>query len=205
MPNKPSSSVKSTLADIVSTLKTSIPKKDQSQTAQNFTVVKRNGSIVPFRKERIFRAIEAAFRDTKKIVKETALSKEVAAMVEKVTDSVVDQLIIEAAKGASLTVEGIQDIVEVCLMKTGHHDVARDYIVYRDQHKALREDSPENLRIERKDGSFSALQPNEDRLCDRGGLPPHKTSRRALYSRNRRCGQPAHAKSRGACRCARQG
>ena len=34
---------------------------------QQFTVVKRNGSIVPFRRERIFRALDAAFRDTRKI------------------------------------------------------------------------------------------------------------------------------------------
>ena len=32
-----------------------------------YTVVKRNGTLVPFRRDRILRAIEAAFRDTKKI------------------------------------------------------------------------------------------------------------------------------------------
>ena len=37
---------------------------------QEVTVVKRNGAIVPFRRERIFRALEAAFRDTKKIEKD---------------------------------------------------------------------------------------------------------------------------------------
>ncbi len=64
-----------------------------------------------------------------------------------------------ASKGASLTVEGIQDSVEVCLMKAGHHDVARDYIIYRDQHKALREDSPLNLKIVRSDGSIVRFNP----------------------------------------------
>ena len=39
------------------------------------------------------------------------------------------------------------------LMKNGYHDVARDYIVYRDQHKAARESHPTNIRLYRKDGS----------------------------------------------------
>ncbi|MBM3208188.1 MAG: ribonucleoside-diphosphate reductase subunit alpha, partial [Chlamydiae bacterium] len=58
-----------------------------------------------------------------------------------------------------LTVEGIQDMVEVSLMKQGHHDVARDYIIYRDSHKALREDSPQNLKIERSDGNVVRFNP----------------------------------------------
>jgi transcriptional regulator NrdR family protein len=48
---------------------------------QRFTVVKRNGSIVPFRKERISHAIEAAFRDTKKIEKETPFTPELAKII----------------------------------------------------------------------------------------------------------------------------
>ena len=51
-------------------------KKEQNimDKMQRFTVVKRNGSIVPFRKERISHAIEAAFRDTKQIAKEPPAS-----------------------------------------------------------------------------------------------------------------------------------
>ena len=79
--------------------------------------------------------------------------------VEQITDLVISDLHVLASKGASLTVEGIQDIVEVCLMKAGHHDVARDYIIYRDQHKALREDSPLNLKIVRSDGSIVRFNP----------------------------------------------
>ncbi|MBS0604584.1 MAG: ribonucleoside-diphosphate reductase subunit alpha [Verrucomicrobia bacterium] len=126
---------------------------------QRFTVVKRNGSIVPFRRERISHAIEAAFRDTKKVPKETPLDPELAKLAEQITDMVIIDLYAIASKGASLTVEGIQDQVEVCLMKAGHHDIARDYIIYRDQHKALREDSPLNLKIVRSDGSIVRFNP----------------------------------------------
>ncbi len=143
-------------AEISSALKREANIMDKMQ---RFTVVKRNGSLVPFRRERIFRAIEAAFRDTKKVFKDHPLPQELLQTVEQITDLVITDLFALASKGASLTVEGIQDQVEVCLMKAGHHDLARDYIIYRDQHKALREDSPQNLKIVRDDGSIVRFNP----------------------------------------------
>lgn len=113
-----------------------------------YTVVKRNGTLVPFRRDRILHAIESAFRDTKK---SEALDTDQLQSANQVTDLVVKQLLTLASKGACLTVEGIQDVVEVTLMKNGHHDVARDYIIYRDDRKAKREGSPQNLKIYRRD------------------------------------------------------
>jgi ribonucleoside-diphosphate reductase alpha chain len=127
--------------------------------AVGFTVVKRDGSLVPFRKERIYRAIELAFRDTKKIGKDTALPYDIEESVSNLTEQVVRHLLMLASKGACLNVEGIQDLVEVTLMKSGYHDVARDYIIYRDQHKALREDSARNLKFARKDGAVVRFNP----------------------------------------------
>ncbi len=124
-----------------------------------YTVVKRNGALVPFRKERIYRAIQAAFRDTRKVEKETAFPTDLKEAVEEITNLVFNQLLTLASKGACLTVEGIQDMVEVSLMKQGYHDIARDYIIYRDQHKALREDSPQSLKIRRQDGATVRFNP----------------------------------------------
>lgn len=136
-------------------------KKEQNiiDKIQRFTVVKRNGSMVPFRRERISHAVESAFRDTKQVAKEIPLDSEYTKIVEQITNLVINDLYILASKGASLTVEGIQDQVEVCLMKAGYHDIARDYIIYRDQHKALREDSPLNMKIVRSDGSTVRFNP----------------------------------------------
>lgn len=128
-------------------------------TKSAYTVVKRNGTLVPFRKERIFRALEAAFRDTKKVAKTDLLSEEVEQSITEVTDLLCEQVLNFASRGACLTVEGIQDMVEVTLMKLGYHDVARDYIIYRDQHKALRDDSPQNLKIYRQDGVLVRFNP----------------------------------------------
>ena len=131
-------------------------KKPAASKEAAYTVVKRNGTLVPFRRDRILRAIEAAFRDTKKAAISTPLDAELEQKIQHITDLVVKQVLHLAAKGASLTVEGIQDVVEVSLMKNGHHDVARDYIIYRDSRKADREGSVLALKIYRRDKTTPA-------------------------------------------------
>ena len=125
----------------------------------HFTVVKRNGTLVPFRSKRIYHAVEAALRDTKRVPKNEPLPEEIGQIVNEISEIVVQKLARLASKGTCLTVEGIQDMVEVTLMKQGLHDVARDYIIYRDQHKQLREDSPQNLKVTRSDGSKVRFNP----------------------------------------------
>ncbi len=132
---------------------------EQPADLNQFTVVKRNGTLVPFRSKRIYHAIEAAFRDTKKVPKNEPLPEEISQIVSETSNLVVQKLAHFASKGTCLTVEGIQDVVEVTLMKQGHHDVARDYIIYRDQHKQLRDDSPQNFRVTRKDGTNVRFNP----------------------------------------------
>jgi len=47
------------------------------------------------------------------------------------------------------SVEQIQDIVEMVLMKQGYHEVAKSYILYREKHKAIREARETGLNLER--------------------------------------------------------
>lgn len=136
--------------------KSNLPVMDKAQEPQlniSYTVVKRNGSLVPFHRERILKAIMAAFRDTKKIPTNEPLEKEIEQSVHKLTNLVVEQVLNLASKGACLTVEGIQDVVEVTLMKNGFHDVAKDYIIYRDKQKEKRKGSYHHLKIYRHDGT----------------------------------------------------
>ena len=128
-----------------------LPKKRTDE--GNYTVVKRNGMMVPFNRERIYSALTKAFQDTKKT---QVLDSEQEQTVQRITDLVVKQLLSLASKGTCLTVEGIQDLVEVTLMKHGCHDVARDYIIYRDSRKAKRENALQNIQIYRSDKSSTA-------------------------------------------------
>jgi ribonucleoside-diphosphate reductase alpha chain len=122
---------------------------------ENFTVVKRNGQLVPFRRSRIFRAIELAMRATHSIAPSSPLPQELYSTAQRVTEEVIQAVAVEAAKGACVTVEGIQDTVEVKLMQSELYEVARNFIIYRDEHKAARDDSPRNLKITRRDGRTS--------------------------------------------------
>ncbi len=134
-------------------LKLKVAEKLAFRTSGTITVVKRSGSLVPFRKDRVLSAIEAAFRDVKQIPASSPLPQEVYSAVQAVSNQVVEEVKLRAAGKPSLTVEEIQDIVELKLMQGEFYDVAKGYIIYRDERKAQRDDSPQNLKLLRRDGT----------------------------------------------------
>ena len=88
------------------------------------TVVKRDGRIVGFNEQKIMAAIRKAMLHTDKGEDERLLYQ--------ITDHI-------AQKGESqMTVEEIQDAVEVELMKSSRKDVAQRYIAYRHQRSVAR-------------------------------------------------------------------
>ena len=88
------------------------------------TVVKRDGRIVGFNEQKIMAAIRKAMLHTDK--------GEDEGLIEKDADHV-------SYKGkAQMTVEAIQDMVEVELMKSSRKDVAQKYIQYRNQRSIAR-------------------------------------------------------------------
>ena len=89
-------------------------------------VEKRNGNIVEFENEKIKIAISKAMRETEEGVDEE-LAGEIASKIE---DELKDEEVVN--------IEKIQDAVEVHLMKT-RSDVARKYIIYREERAKLRE------------------------------------------------------------------
>lgn len=88
------------------------------------TVVKRDGRIVGFNEQKIMAAIRKAMLHTDKGEDERLL--------QTITDRI-------AAKGnTQMTVEEIQDSVEMELMKSARKDVAQRYIAYRNQRSIAR-------------------------------------------------------------------
>jgi ribonucleoside-diphosphate reductase alpha chain len=119
---------------------------------RDVTVVKRNGMMVPFRPDRIQSAVESAFRATHNIPVTEPLSPEHYSSVREVAGAVCATVLEHARLGECPTVEGIQDSVERHLMESGNYEVARRYMIYRNERKVLREDSPRNLKLFRRDG-----------------------------------------------------
>ncbi len=82
-------------------------------------VVKRNGSIVEYDREKIISAINKANNEVS--VKERANEEQILDIVKE----------IEGLNKKRILVEDIQDIIEVKLMEIGKFELAKEYIVYR--------------------------------------------------------------------------
>ena len=89
-------------------------------------VEKRNGNIVDFENEKIEIAISKAMKETEKGLDES-LAKEIAELINE-----------EFKELEVVNIEQVQDAVEVHLMKF-RPDVARKYIIYREERTRLRE------------------------------------------------------------------
>ena len=95
------------------------------------TIIKRDGSLVPFDQGKIARAVERAMRAVEEF-KEGAPGKLAEAVTKKLfAQKQADALFIP-------TVEGVQDLVEAELMLQKFPASAKAYILYREQHAALR-------------------------------------------------------------------
>ena len=98
------------------------------------TVVKRDGRIVGFNEQKIMAAIRKAMMHTEK--------GEDDALVQKITDHI-------CIHGKSqMTVEKIQDSVEMELMKSARKDVALKYIAYRNQRSIARKAKTRDVFME---------------------------------------------------------
>jgi ribonucleoside-triphosphate reductase len=91
---------------------------------------KRDGRIVDFQPEKITGAIFKAAQ---------AVGGSDRKAAEAVSESVIGILYIIYKDGRIPTVENVQDLVEKMLIERGHAKVAKAYIIYREQHRKIRE------------------------------------------------------------------
>ena len=94
------------------------------------TIRKRNGQVVAFDQEKITTAIWAAVQ---------AVGGRDIGKAQKLSDQVVKGIRRKYEDGSTPSVEHVQDIVEKVLIENGHAKVAKAYILYREQHKNIRE------------------------------------------------------------------
>lgn len=90
---------------------------------KNFTITKRDGSKENFSLDKIMNAIAKAFKSVNEDVDLGTVSK------------IISHLKIES----DITVEDIQNQVEVALMEEGYYSVAKSFMLYRQQHTEDRE------------------------------------------------------------------
>ncbi|PQL89695.1 anaerobic ribonucleoside triphosphate reductase [Apibacter sp. wkB309] len=98
------------------------------------TVIKRDGRIVEFNKNKIFNAISKAMQNTENGVD--------SFLIQKITED------ISQTGNVEMTVEAIQDMVEMELMNSPRKEVAKKYISYRDQRNVARKAKTCNMFLE---------------------------------------------------------
>lgn len=132
----------------VPTIGNTTPSTSQASTSSSNTpvsatapgqlrVIKRNGAVVNYDASKIAVAITKAYlaveggnaAESTRIHESVAqLSSQISAIFERRMPS-----------GGTIHIEEIQDQVELALMRTGEHKIARSYVIYRAEHARLRD------------------------------------------------------------------
>ncbi len=94
-------------------------------------IIRRNGAVVAFEPNKIAIALTKAFIAVSG--GQAASSARIREMVEGLTGNVVATLIRRQPNGGTYHIEDIQDQVELALMRSGEHEVARAYVLYREK------------------------------------------------------------------------
>ncbi|MCC8997512.1 MAG: ribonucleoside-diphosphate reductase subunit alpha [Nitrosomonas sp.] len=93
-------------------------------------VIRRNGAVVAFEPSKITIAMTKAFIAVDG--GQGAASVRVREVVTNLTQDVVNALLRRQPDSGTFHIEDIQDQVELALMRSGEHDVARAYVLYRE-------------------------------------------------------------------------
>ncbi|MEO8013917.1 MAG: ribonucleotide reductase N-terminal alpha domain-containing protein, partial [Polaromonas sp.] len=102
----------------------------------NYQIIRRNGSVVAFEPHKIAVAMMKAFLAVHGT--QGAASASVRETVDMLTQAVVRALMRSRPSGGTFHIEDVQDQVELGLMRGGHHEIARAYVLYREKHNQER-------------------------------------------------------------------
>ena len=98
---------------------------------QQYQIIRRNGAVVPFEPNKIAVAMMKAFLAVHGT--QGAASASVREMVDGLTQAVIRALMRSRPGGGTFHIEDVQDQVELGLMRGGHHEIARAYVLYREK------------------------------------------------------------------------
>jgi ribonucleoside-diphosphate reductase alpha chain len=128
-------------------------------------VIKRNGMIVPYDENKIKIAINKAFIAIEGLA--AAASSRIYQQLDQLTAHISETFQRRHPTGGSINIEEIQDQVELALMRGGEYQVARAYVLYREERRKVREATHEaaeqddkTLLITLPNGELQPLDPS---------------------------------------------
>ena len=125
-------------------------------------VIRRDGKIVNYDDSRIAAAMKNAFVavEGSNVVNADRIQN----LVTELTTSITERLESRWPTGGTIHIESVQDLVELALMRTGEHKIARSYVLYREERRRARQTKQHDTVIDEKlirvtldDGSTSIL------------------------------------------------
>jgi ribonucleoside-diphosphate reductase alpha chain len=130
-----------------------------------FRVIRRNGKVTAFDDEKISIAMTKAFLAVEG--GNAAASNRIHEIVKNLTAEVSNALTRRIPDGGTFHIEDIQDQVELALMRGGHQQISRAYVIYRNEHAKARAQEQEqqetavsaasNINVTLDDGSVQPL------------------------------------------------
>ena len=133
----------------------------EHRAATEYRVIRRDGSVIRFDANKITVAVSKAFIAVEGV--KTRESERMHDITRLITDIVTDSLFRRRPLGGSFHIEEIQDQVELALMRNGHHEIARAYVLYREERARARAESAskllsKNLRFIGNNGKSAPLE-----------------------------------------------
>ncbi|VAW72989.1 Ribonucleotide reductase of class Ia (aerobic), alpha subunit [hydrothermal vent metagenome] len=137
---------------------------DSAETASHYEVIRRNGKLAHFDVAKITVAMTKAFLAVEG--GKAAASSRIHEIVAQLSTEVGEALFRRLPDGGSVHIEAIQDQVELALMRNGHQQVARAYVLYREERARQRSDEsaqdseaavPAEIQVTQADGSKTPL------------------------------------------------
>lgn len=120
--------------------------EQESKTICTLQVIKRNGKLVNYDPSKIRIAITKAFLAVEG--GQAALSTRIHERVSQLTQQITNILQQRYPKGGTLPIEAIQDQVELALMRVEAHQVARAYVLYREERRKMRAETKSSSEIQ---------------------------------------------------------
>ncbi|MDE1177508.1 MAG: ribonucleoside-diphosphate reductase subunit alpha [Edaphobacter sp.] len=117
------------------------------QSHNGFQVIRRNGTFSPFDANKIAVAITKAFVAVEGT--SATSSRRIHEAVNALTHDIVETLSRRADSSRAIHIEDIQDQVELALMRSSEHRVARAYVLYREERAQERRRQEEQVPVSR--------------------------------------------------------
>jgi ribonucleoside-diphosphate reductase alpha chain len=133
-----------------------------------YKLIRRNGAVVAFEPTKISVALTKAFLAVSG--GQGAGSARIRELVAQLTEGAVRALIRRQPAGGTFHIEDVQDQVELALMRSGEHDVARAYVLYREKRAQVRAQETAQKRAAAAPPVLNVLEHGERRPLNLAGL-----------------------------------